>query len=605
MPPVTQMRGGRVGTLGGYPNSWFDISSTYIPSTMKEMFRWCHYLYASHSEIAPVVKKKCAYVITKLIYETEREKSQALWKELLEVVLKIREFEFKLALDEEVYGNAYASILFPFERYLVCGHCKHSHMARSIKWQYKDHAFFGTCTRCKQPAKFQPKDVTIRSRLRIKLIRWNPQYVDIRFNPLTDRSEYIYRIPKWLRQRITNPKINRVLVEDTPLEFLEAIRDKKNIMLQEDNIYVLKNPSVSAEDDAYGMPPMLPVFKDAWLFQTYKRAQEAIALEHVLPLTILVPEATSGGHSPHANVDLTSWSQKTMDIIHRWRRDPNSIYTMPFPLRVENIRGDAKALGVQDEMNQIRQQIAGGLDVPQEFIYGGLNWSGSSISLRVLENLFLSRIERLNDFLQHFVVPKLRRFLSLPNIGIRHADFKMADDAQQRQIALGLRQTNTISDRTTIEELGFDPEREAKRKREEAVERNAELISSMKANAEAQGMAMHIQAKYQNKADDTRMSNPATVTQMALAKTGAVSDGFAMKELPKSPALYELLAHHFIKKPGTAMDKQLELAHIEDTDPRLAKAIKERMRTIKQQGNDKFLKPLPEQRAPRRANSPV
>ncbi len=604
MPPVTQMRGGRVGSLGGYPNSWFDVSSTYVPSTMKEMFRWCHYLYSSNSTIAPIIKKKCAYVITKLIYETERDKSSKLWKELLEDVLKIREFEFKMALDEEVYGNAYVSILYPFERYLVCNHCQHSHMARSIEWQYKDHDFVGKCDRCKQPARFAAKDVIVRSRLRIKLIRWNPQYVDIRHNPLTDRSEYIYRIPKWLRQRITNPKINRVLVEDTPLVFLKAIKNKQNIKLQDDNIYVLKTPSVSAEDDAYGTPSLLPVFKDAWLLQTYKRAQEAVALEHVLPLTILVPQTTDSGLSPHANVDIADWSRKTMDVVHRWRRDQNSIYTMPFPVRAENIRGDAKALSVFQEIDQLKQQVAGGLDVPIEFVIGGLSYSGSSISLRVLENLFLSRIERLNDFLSNFVVPKLRRFLSMPNIGIRHADFKMADDAQQRQIALGLRQTNTISDQTTIEELGFDAQREAKRKREEAVERNAELISAMKANAEAQGMAMQIQAKYQNKTDNTRMSNPATVAQMALAKTGSAEDD-TPKSFPLSPALYELMAHHFLKKAGTAYDKQVELMAIEKNDPGLARAIRERVSLIKKQENDPFMKPLPEQKPPRRANSPV
>ena len=603
MPPVTQMRGGRAGYMGGYPNSWFDLSSTYIPTTMKEMFRWCRYLYSSHSEIAPIIRKKCAYVITKLIYDTEREKSKSLWRELLETTLKIREFEYKLALDEEVYGNAFASILYPFERYLVCATCQHSYQARAITWEYKDHQFFGRCSRCKTTTRMQPKDVAVRSRIRIKLIRWSPQYIDIRHNPLTDSNEYIYRIPKWLRQRITNPKINRVLVEETPLAFLTAIRDKKNIALESENLFVLKTPSVSGEDDSFGMPPMLPIFKDAWLYQTYKRAQEAVALEHVLPLTILVPKATDSGLPPHMNIDLTDWSQKTMDIVHRWRRDQNSIYTMPFPVGVENIRGDAKALGVFEEMNMCRQNIAGGLDVPQEFIYGGLNWSGSSISLRVLENLFLSRIERLNDFLRGFVVPRLRRFLSLPNIDIRHADFKMADDAQQKQIALGLRQTNTISDRTTIEELGFDAEREGKRKREEAVERNAELISAAKANAEAQGISLAIQARYQNKHDDTRMGNPATVAQMALSKTGAAADPYAPPVM--SPRLYDLLAHHFLKKTGTDLDKQMELEQIERSDPRLARAIQERKRLIDKQTNDPFLKPLPEQKPPRRSASPV
>jgi len=593
LPPVSQMRGGRPSYLGGYPNPWFDPSSTYIPSTMKELFRWCHYLYSSHSEIAPVINKKCAYVITRLIYDTERERSKQLWKELLEQTLKIREFEYKLLLDLEVYGNSYASILYPFERYFKCT-CGYRFLSRGQKWQYQDHQFHSKCPKCSRSGIVQPEDVPIRTRLRVKLIRWNPLHVDIRHNPITDRSDYIYRIPKYLRQRMLRPKTNRVLVEDTPLEFLHAIRDQKNVLLDPANIYVFKTPSVSSEDDSYGMPSLTPVFKDAWLFQTYKRAQEAVALEHVLPLTILVPETAAGGLSPHANVDLNEWSRKVMSIVHKWRRDQNSIYTMPFPMRVENIRGDAQALNVFNEMNQIRQQIAGGLDVPQEFIYGGLNWSGSSISLRVLENLFLSRIERLNDFLENFVVPKLRRYLTLPNIAIRHADFKMADDAQQKTIAMSLRATNTISDRTTIEELGFDADLEFKRRKEETADRHNELIASMKANAEATGISTSVQAKYQGKAMMSQYSTP-------MAKTAAGEGSSA----PMTPMLLSLMAHHFIKKPGSPMEKEIELDQLSQTNPKLVQAIRSRLKLIKNQGSDKYLKPLPEQKAPRRAASPV
>lgn len=613
MPPVTQLRGGRRGSIGGYPHQWFDLSSTYIPPTVKEMFRWCHYLYSSHSEIAPIVNKKCSYVITQLIYDTEREKTKRMWRELLEKTLKIREMEFKLLLDYEIYGNAYCSIFYPFERYLRCKKCDHVQLARKSEWVYRDFAFHAQCQECGHKGVMEPKDKVIRSRPRVKLIRWNPQYVDIRYNPLTDRSEYIYRIPKWVRQRVQNRKANKILVEDTPLEFLEAIKGKKNLKFDDSNIYHFKNPSASGEDDAYGMPPMMPVFKDAWLFQTYKRAQEAIALEHVLPLTLLIPAATATGISPHQNTNLAEWSRKMMDIVHRWRRDQNSIYTVPFPVTVENVRGDAGALNVHNEMNQVRQQIAGGLDVPQEFIYGGLNWSGSSISLRVLENLFLNRIEQLDGFLQDFVIPKLQRFFSMPAIDIRHRDFKMADDAQQKQIALGLRQTNTISDRTTIEELGFDGELETRRKKEEAVERDAALIQQMRAQAEAQGLALQTQTRYQLKAQQSQQQDLGNMQAQAagMAKSAAASGAPATPvELPKlelsnNPQLLDMMAHRFLKGPGSPEDKRLELMQIEQTNQALARAIKERMRTIREQGNDKFLRPLPEQRPPRRESSPV
>lgn len=631
MPPVAQLRGGRRGSIGGYPHQWFDISSTYMPPTVKELFRWCHYLYSSHSEIAPIINKKCSYVITGLIYDTPKEKPKELWKEVLEKTLKIRSLEYKLLLDYSVYGNAFCSILYPFERYLVCPSCENKQVAVRGKWTYADFNFSAKCSKCGRKGIMRAEDKIIRNRSRVKVVRWNPQYIDIRYNPLTDDSEYIYRIPKWMRQRVENKQTSAVYVEGVPLEFLKAIKERKNLLLDPTNIYHFKNPSVSSEDDAFGMPPLLPIFKDAWLFQTYKRAQEAIALEHALPLTLLIPQVSQSGISPHMNTDLGEWSRKMMDIVHRWRRDQNSIYTAPFPISVENIRGDGKNLNVFEEMNQVRQQIAGGLDVPQEFVYGNLSWSGSSVSLRVLENIFLSTIDQLNAFLQDFLVPKLQMFLSLPPVTIRHKDFKMADDAQQRQIALGLRQTNTVSDLTVLEELGFDPELERRRRQDESADRDNSVMKTMSVQAESQGKAMLIQTEYQLRAQKMQAdfqnqmaaaAGPQIAPPREMKKTAAApgqmppagppqqppQQPMAVLPVPpdtQSPHLIEVMADQFIKGPGDPDFKKLELAEIRKSNPVLAAAITEKLSVIREQGRDPFLRPLPEKNAPRRGNSPI
>ena len=357
------------------------------------------------------------------------------------------------------------------------------------------------------------------------------------------------------------------------------------------------------------------------------------------------------------STNLADWSGKIQTMVQRWRRDPIGIFTVPFSANVMQIRGDAQALNVHNDMNQVRQQIAGGLDVPQEFIYGGLTWSGSSISLRVLENLFLSRIEHLNCFLRDFIVPKLQRYLSLPKIQVRHSDFKMADDAQQKQIALGLRQTNTISDRTTVEELGFDYEAERKRRELEEVERMEMLERQQIAQAELQGRAMIIQAKYQAIAgveaqkaaaeamakdqqtnevqtdyefaegivdEETQRKNADKEIEKREKKEGvsisrqkkavdkadkgaekakgASKPQAASKSVVNSPHILDGLANNFLKTvPPNRIDQELDM--MEETNKPLVKAIKARMKLITKQTKD--IKPLPESKPPRRANSPV
>jgi len=638
--------GSRGRGLGNYAHPFFDPSTSYIPNSVKEMFRWCLYLYTTHSEIAPTINKKCSYVITPLIYESESSYSTRAWRELLERNIKLREAEYKLLLDNEVYGNAFASIYRPFDRHLICKHCGHKFMARTHKdWKYRDNRFEGHCPECKTQNKdFEVYDRPVKNRKRTKIIRWNPKYIDVRYNPFSDSSTYIYRIPQWLRKRVQDANSNRDLILETPMSILKATKEKKNVKLDPDNIYHFKNPSVSMEDDAFGLPPLLPVFKDAWLFQTYRRAQEAIALDHVLPLTVLTPSAPAGGPSPHMAADLGDWSDKMMNIIQKWRRDQNGIYTMPFPAQMLNIRGDAQALNVHNDMTMVREQITGGLDTPQEFVYGGLNWTGSSISLRVLENIFLNKIEQLDNFLKDFVIPRLTRWCGMPPIHLRHRDFKMADDAQQKQIALSLRQTNTLSDQTTIEELGFDFERENTRKQKEEIERLAVMERQQLQAAKVQGQASVIQAEYAAKAqvaqqkaleaDIREAREQGYIAEYAPkgdpnAQTGGgdpyqggtpngapsgAPDQSAAAGAPQQgqqpgdtswqadPQMLDTMSDNMLKTIPPNMIEH-EIAVLQQTNPALAAAIRRRQRLIQDQVND--IKPLPEQKPPRRENSPV
>ena len=229
---------------------------------------------------------------------------------------------------------------------------------------------------------------------------------------------------------------NKYLVEDMPMVFLNAIKKGEDVLLDPETFYHMKVAGPSYYDQTFGIPPMLAIMKDAWLYQTYRRAQEAIAVEHILPLRILIPRPVSGDHSPHIHNDLGQWSHRMQGMISKWRRDPNAIFTAPFPCEVQNIGGQAQALQVHNDMTQLRQSIAVGLDIPADLIYGSMSWSGSSVTLRMLENQFLTRISQLDRFLYSFLVPKLRAWLDLPDISIKHRDFKMADDAQQKQIAL-------------------------------------------------------------------------------------------------------------------------------------------------------------------------
>jgi hypothetical protein len=595
--------------LNVYPHPFFDPANWYVPPTVKELYRWCSYLFLTNSVIGPICRKKASYVVTNLIYETDNPDTEKVYKHLLETTLRIKEFEVQMLLDFEVFGNAYCSVVYPFERYLICPWCNYENLLKNVEWVYEGGHFRAKCGNCKAHTTMEIKDKPVRNRSKVRLVRWFPQYVDVRYNVFTGASEFVLRIPRWMKTRIDNPKINKVYVKDTPKEFLEAIRDGKNIEFDPSNIYHMKNESISLEDNSMGFPSILNVFKDVWLWQTYKRGQEAIALEHALPMTLLSPMPAQGTTAPHLNVDLLTWQNKMMSIVEKWRRDQNALFTVPFPVQVSQVRGDAQALSLHNDMEQVRQQIAGGMDVPPDFLYGNVTWSGANVTLRVLENLLINRLSRISGFLDDWLVPNLRRFFRLPKCVVRHQDFKMADDIQQKQIAMNLRATNTVSDQTVLEELGFDYAKEQTRKKREFDDRIREMEKQQLAQAEIQAKIQIAQARIQQELNPQPAPEqgqpplqeqvPSVLPPPAEPRQNDTISGFTQLSTSGvlSPHTVDLYANHFLKTtPPDEVERKLMF--LKETEPVLARAIESRLKII--QEGAKAVEPLPEQKPPRR-----
>src|SRR5208283_151797 len=157
-----------------------------------------------------------------------------------------------------------------------------------------------------------------------------------------------------------------------------------------------------------------------------RRANEALAQEHVTPLRVISPAGT-GDVSPQRTMNLSDWQAKLRAELHKFKSDPNHILISPIPLNVEQIGGQARVMMVATEMEAAARVIGCGLGCPIEMVWGGLNWSGASVSLRVLENHFLNDREN-NERLLAFLVPKLSQYYRLPMVDVKLSEFKMAAD---------------------------------------------------------------------------------------------------------------------------------------------------------------------------------
>jgi hypothetical protein len=484
-----------------YPSPFFDIGHTYLPTSVSQMFRWCRYYFLTNPLINAVVYKMAEYPITPLIFDEENTQLREHWENVSENVLKIRPFEIEVGLDYFCYGNGFVSIHFPFRKYLTCPQCKKETLIQKADYKFRNTQYYMNCEGCHTTVEAKVKDVNYKDVRGIRLLRWNPENVRIEHNELTGETDYFFDIPTVTKNDILMGK--RHIVETIPDVFVEAIRSQRQVKFTHDNVFHLKRPTIAQKDMGWGMPIILPVLKDAFYLQILRKAQEAIAHQHIVPLRILFPQGGDAQSSPYSMTDLGMWRKRIEVEISKWRSDPNYIPIMPLPLGNEVIGGEGKALMLHQEMRSWSEQIVAGMHVPIEFVFGGLQYSGSNVSMRMLENQFLGYRTSLIIMVRDFILGRVADYMEWKRPKCHFGRFKMADDLQRTALVFQLNQAMKVSDTTLLAELDFDVEQEEKFKATELSKQLGNQRKMQMANASIQGDVSVLQAKYQAQVQKT------------------------------------------------------------------------------------------------------
>ena len=502
--PLVTGTAGNVGLLHAipYPSPYFDLSQTYFPASVKELFQYCVYFYNTHCIIPAVVNKLAAYPITELVFTEQDEELRKKWKCLFIDELNIPFELFQAGIDMGVYGNSFIGIYFPFKRFLKCSECKSVNSfnsVKSLKVRGKKLDLVGTCPSCEKTASFEIQDKYIRNIKKIKLIRYDPMSIDIISDPVSGERTYLWDLPSAYRDAIRQGK-DLSIFERAPKIVLEAVREDKKIRLSNKNMYHMKRPSLAGMGQAWGFPLIMHALKSLYYLQVLKMAQEAIAIQHVIPLWVLFPAAGNGSDlPPAASINLNKWKSQIEKELSKWRKDRNYIPILNFPIGFEQIGGEGRSLLLGPEVQQELQQVIASMAVPQEFVFGGMTWTGSSITLRMLENTFQGMRDGMQRFIR-FLVSAFSRYLGYKQIDIYMSELKMADDVQRQQILMNLEATGKISTTRLLSELGFDVKEEEKLMGREFPAKVMSSIRSSVVQARAQGEAGMEALKFQLRA---------------------------------------------------------------------------------------------------------
>jgi hypothetical protein len=471
-------------TVGDQHSSPFlSYLSKFIPKTLKDLFYWCEYLYYQSAHISSAIKKLSDYPITELSYDSEDANLRNKYKSILEDKLRMRDHLQRFGLDLFIYGNSFVSISPEAIRLLICNKCGESlsiEKAQDIKFEITEEnksikAFFSYyCPWCKSKVKTSKiKRMIVKDASKISITHWDPKEISIHTNPFTGNSEYRYNPSSELYRYVEDN--DPLILKETPLELLCAIKSKKYVYkFGSDQLYHDKMQAPSGLNLGWGFPPMaaaIPMFLYATVL---RKANEAIALDHMVPFRIIYPQPTGTSADPIRHISLANLQSELEEGIRRHRQDPLEIMYSPVPIGVEPVNGQGRALLTLGEVENAESNIVTAIGVPPEFFRGGLSSAAaaSSINLRMLENQLQVYITGLNKLLEWTIKKTSSIMGAEPPIKVTLTDFKFVDDVQQKQLVLQLSQImgDVLSKQTQLEPYGIDLNRERKKRGQEILD---------------------------------------------------------------------------------------------------------------------------------------
>lgn len=481
----------------GYPNPAFDYLSGFVPRRLKDIFKWCEYLAYNSAHIYAALRKFAELVITNIEYDTADERLRTIYKDQFEDGLKIRSAALTASYDKYVYGNFFTSMYQPFVRYLRCGSCdqlSNINKVADYHFDLKSMRFRYKCRHCRLATTGTLVDKKVRDPHRMNPIRWDVKQIDIDYNPMTGQSEYYYAIPEDVSDRVRQG--SKHLINSMPVEFLRTIKDKRLFKFKSDSLMHVKITGPSGIQQQWGLPPLVSTMKLFLYTLTLRKANEAIALEHIVPFRVMFPQAANGT-DPAMQISMARFTDELRNGIKQHRRDPNHILFSPVAVGTSTLGGDGRALLTLGEVQEADKSLMAALGFPQEFLYGGLTKAGMDGTIRMLENQLQNHADDMTNVVQ-FYADRFADHMGVARVKVKLTPMKMVDDTETKQmmmqLATGQLGTTLVSLSTLAERMGVDVAAEREKRLQDAID---EATFQNKVNAKIQAMQQTLASQVQ------------------------------------------------------------------------------------------------------------
>ncbi len=452
---------------GFTPNPFFNIANQFMPRNFKEVLRWADYIVTQSPTSAEVIRKHATYPITDFLYDTDNEKIRSKY-EKIEKSVKLKHSLNDIGFSFYTRGNVFISVYLPFNRMAICPTCKTMYnVANSGNVKFQNFKFTGACAKdnCGYTGIMKVVDIPSKNVDDINIVSWDPNYMVVNHNPITGQSEFYYQIPPMVRKKVMlgDPLFTSTL----PLAMLEAIQHKKQFKFDRKSIFHLANVSIGKMEDGLCIPPIMAIYSLVFHQAMMRRANEAIASEHMTPMRAVFPQPTSANGDPVISMSLGGFVNNMETNIKKFKHDPNHMIISPVPIGYQAIGGDGKNLLVAQEIQLAEESILMSLGVSRELMSGTTNWTSSTVGLRLLRNTMDNYVRQIQELID-WLFDRITAFLNIERVEVSMTPFQLTDDDLLKQLLPSLLQQNMVSKTTALAAVGLDYHEELEKKVKEA-----------------------------------------------------------------------------------------------------------------------------------------
>ena len=537
--------------VGRY-NSLSSIHADQLPNDIKEVFKWSEFISANVPLVSSALEKMSIVTMTSIQYQTEDlsevdEGDQTSWKRILEDEMDIKNVAQDIGFNKLLYGNVFLSVNTPVSRVLECKLCKEKSNEMTFgQIQLKPFLLLkdkpgekfvikGICPKCKKESEFSPHDTVVKDAKKINIIQWPVSGILMNKDLITGKGTFYYKMESTYEKTIKDGHKDQLF--HLPLNTMIAALKGTSIKFDDSRVLHLPRRTLQGSKSAWGVPILTSSIPDMFSLLLARKANEKIFSDMIFPLRSLSPD-TKGmdGSSIYNYMDAGDMSGKINAILQSHKNDPTSVKYFPVPLRANTVFGEGKSLNLAREIREMGEDIIGSIGVPLEFVKGGLSYNSGGASIRILENQLRDLTASIEKAM-NFIAMHVGVIMGKKPVRLKLIPFKLVDDIQDKQIALGMHEKGKLSDHTMADMLGIDAQTESDRM---IAEQKLGARMQMEIQKYMQGIAQNLAEKAETEAmlnsSSTQQLNQQAIMQEAdnMAQTlSQLPDGQKRSEMDR------------------------------------------------------------------------